>query len=158
MEATTCLCRIVGALSDMFDMLETGVLHSPLIRIQHEPRWLHNIEIIIYIIIFIYISIFIDISRSGRSGLFKVRLGSHRSKTRSVQVRFPPPPSFVAVVSDRVRGSPQPKTSNEVGTPRAGYSSSKSSSNNVSNDSNDTRDTYYRDIANAMFSPISPKL
>ena len=53
------------------------------------------------------------------------------------------PHLFVAVVSDRVRGSPQPKTSDDVGTPRAGYSSSKSSSNNVSNDSNDTRDTYY---------------
>ena len=31
------------------------------------------------------------------------------------------PHLFVAVVSDRVRGSPQPKTSDEVGTPRAGY-------------------------------------
>ena len=105
MEATTCLCRIVGALSDMFDMLETGVLHSPLIRIQHEPRWLHNIEIIIYIIIFIYISIFIDISRSGRSGLFKVRLGSLGSRLARFKFGSHLPHLFVAVVSDRVRGS-----------------------------------------------------
>ena len=134
------------------------MLHSPLLRIQHEPRWLQNIEIIIYIIIISYIGIVIVISRSGRSGLFKVRLGSLGSRLARFKFGSHLPHLFVAVVSDRVRGSPQPKTSNEVGTPRAGYSSSKSSSNNVSNDSNDTRDTYYRDIANAMFSPISPKL
>ena len=54
---------------------------------------MHNIEIIIYIIIFIYISIVIDISRSGRVGLFKVRLGSHRSKTRIGMIRFKTRPS-----------------------------------------------------------------
>ena len=80
----------------MLDMLETGVLHSPLLRIQHEPRWLHNIEIIIYIIIFIYISIFIDISRSGRSGLFKVRLGSLQDSHRIASLPHPPPISFFA--------------------------------------------------------------
>jgi len=48
--------------------------------IEYEPRWLQNIEIIIYIIIISYIGIVIVISRSGRSGLFKVRLASNRSK------------------------------------------------------------------------------
>ena len=51
-------------------MLDAGCL---------EPRWLQNIEIIIYIIIISYIISYSYI-KSGRSGLFKVRLASNRSK------------------------------------------------------------------------------
>ena len=52
-----------------------GTNYTPCRRGVHsEPRWLQNIEIIIYIIIVIYISIVIDISRFG-SIRFKIRIG-----------------------------------------------------------------------------------
>ena len=77
-------------------MLDAGCL---------EPRWLHNIEIIIYIIIFIYISIVIVISRLAReravqgSARFASRFGS------CPVLSCVPPISFLLGRSNRVASS-----------------------------------------------------